>query len=215
MGLLNMLNHLATFLLLVSFILLLVTSVSSSAVNYLALLNVNLNNGHKVSLGSWGACLRQSGKDACTKSHVGYDAGAYLNNLVGSDFGSGSRRTIRVLTRAMVLHPIACILTFLAFLSSAARGVGHAVLAVLLALLAFVITVIVMACDFGWASLIHHRINHNNFNGSKAHYRECIWFVLVSALLTLLASFLLLVSWCSSRNRHDGQTTTTTRRRRI
>lgn len=213
MGLLTILNYVASFLLLVSFILLLVTTISAPTVNSLALLRVKTAGDEHVNFGTFGYCVIRSGADACTGADVGYNAGGFLNAFIGANFGSGSRGTIRVLTRAMILHPLACVLAFFAFAASAASSVCGAIVAMMLAMSTFLLTIIAMACDFAWARLIRSRVNDNNFQGSTAEYRECIWFVLVSALFTLIASMLLLVSCCSSRNRNREKTTTSGRRR--
>ncbi len=52
------------------------------------------------------------------------------------------------LTDAMILHPIACAIAFLAFLLSLGAGVIGSILGALVAFVAWVLTVVVMAIDF-------------------------------------------------------------------
>ena len=52
------------------------------------------------------------------------------------------------LTRAMILHPIACGLAFIAFLTSLGAGVIGSILGAMIAAVAWLVTLIVMAIDF-------------------------------------------------------------------
>lgn len=87
MGLLTILNYVASFLLLVSFILLLVTTISAPTVNSLSLLRVNTGGNEHVNFGTFGYCVIRSGADACDGAHVGYNAGGFLNAFIGANFG--------------------------------------------------------------------------------------------------------------------------------
>ena len=66
----------------------------------------------------------------------------------GTHFSKATANTTHGLTRAMVLHPIACALAFVAFALSCGAGVIGSLLGAATAALAWVLTLIVMAIDF-------------------------------------------------------------------
>ena len=66
----------------------------------------------------------------------------------GTVFSRAAADSVDGLTRVMILHPIACAIAFLAFALSMGAGVIGSVLGALVALVAWVLTVVVMAIDF-------------------------------------------------------------------
>jgi len=147
------------------------------------------------------------GPDYCTGHHVGYSPAAILNRIDGTQFSHGAD-TAKALTRVNILHPIACALAFLAFLSALGAGIFGSVLAALIALPTCLITIVALGCDFGWASIVKHHVNdrNNDQSGSRAHYRECIWLVLAAALTLLLGTMVVIMTCCSKRlhERREG-----------
>ena len=71
-----------------------------------------------------------------------------MAQIDGTRFSTASAATAHGLTRAMVLHPIACALAFIAFLLSLEAGVIGSLLGAIVAAIAWVLTLIVMATDF-------------------------------------------------------------------
>jgi len=193
-------HHIGTFLLFAAFVFLLVVSISSPTVNHLSLVRVSLTNGSHVTFGSFGACITNPGPDYCTGHHVGYNPAAIMNRIDGTQFSHGAD-TAKALTRVNILHPIACGLAFLAFLSALGAGICGALLAALIALPTCLITLVALGCDFGWAAIIKHHVNDGNddHSGSKAHYRECIWLVLAAAIALLIGTMVVLLTCCSKR----------------
>lgn len=63
-------------------------------------------------------------------------------------FSRAAADSVDGLTDVMILHPIACFIAFLAFALSLGAGVIGSVIGALVALVAWVLTVVVMAIDF-------------------------------------------------------------------
>ncbi len=71
-----------------------------------------------------------------------------MATIDGTKFNRASAGSADGLTNAMILHPIACGLAFIAFLLALGAGVFGSVLSAMVAGLAWIITLIVMAIDF-------------------------------------------------------------------
>lgn len=116
----------------------------------------------------------------------------------GTDFGTASGDSTEALTRVMVLHPVACGLAFIAFLLALGAGVFGALLAAMVAAVAWVVTVVVMAVDFTLFGIIKHKVNEDG-SGSKAHYSVGMWTVLAAMICLFLATFVVLFTCFSAR----------------
>lgn len=71
-----------------------------------------------------------------------------MSAVDGTPFSKATSDTVDGLTNAMILHPIACAVAFIAFALSCGAGVVGSLLGALVALLAWVLTLVVMAIDF-------------------------------------------------------------------
>ena len=78
---------------------------------------------------------------------IGYDAVGVLTSVDNTQFGSAQRNTINNLTKAMILHPVAAVLAFIAFLISAGAGFFGSFLASGVAFIAWIVTLVIMAID--------------------------------------------------------------------
>jgi len=88
---------------------------------------------------------------------IGYDAVGVLTAAVNTQFGSTQRDSVKNLTRAMILHPIAAVLAFIAFLISAGAGFFGSFLASVVAFITWLVTLVIMAIDlamFGVRALL-------------------------------------------------------------
>jgi len=122
-----------------------------------------------------------------------------MQSIDGTDMASYSEATTKALTRVLVLHPVAAGLNFIAFgLTLGASAIGSFI-ASLVAFTAFVVTAIVMICDFVLFGILRADINENDDSESHAYFSVGIWCVLVSALCSLLASILVFVTCCAGR----------------
>ena len=133
-------------------ILLLVATITAPVVNRLSLLRVELNDnqGTAISFGTFGYCMLGGGNsgDYCSARNVGYHPSDVVSAAENSGFGSTAASAANGLTGAMVLHPVACVLTFIAFLVAMGAGVIGSLASFLISVLAFILTLVVMAIDF-------------------------------------------------------------------
>jgi len=136
--------------------------------------------------------------DFCTRSQVGYSPADVMSDTQGTDFSDYARDTTRTLTKVMILHPIATGITFIAFVLALSAGVVGSFLASLVALLAFVITVVVLVTDFVLFSIIRSNVNDDNV-GSEAFYSTAMWTLLAAAVCTLLGTVVVFFTCCSGR----------------
>lgn len=71
-----------------------------------------------------------------------------MGQIDGATYSHAAVDTPRGLTNAMILHPVACAIAFLAFFASLGTGIVGSLLGALLAGTAWVVTLVVMAIDF-------------------------------------------------------------------
>lgn len=207
----GILHHVGTFLLLAASVLLVITTISAPIVNSIPILKVNLANGSDVSFGTFGYCILnvdENSRDHCSGRHIGYNPANIMTRIDSTEFGSGSENTSEGLTRVMVLHPVACALSFLGFLLALGSGFIGALFASLVSGLAFLVAVVVMATDFALFSIVKNHIGDDTgASGSTAHYSTAMWTLLAATVCLFLATFVVLFACCSARrlkNRESG-----------
>jgi len=228
-------HHVGTFLLFASAILLLITTISSPVINDIAIFKVTLANqtserNSSVTFGTFGYCIRDvadgnQGNDFCSGRHIGYNPTEVMSAIDQTTFNTAKENTTKALTRVMILHPIVCGLAFIAFLLAVGSGICGALLAALVAALTWVLTLVVMACDFVLFGILKNHINNTDHDqsGSHAEYSVGMWTILAAMILLFFATFVVLFT-CLSARRHKndvrttkhadaGYATTTTRRR--
>ncbi|EFX03556.1 pal1-like protein [Grosmannia clavigera kw1407] len=215
-------HHIGTFLLFAACILLLVTSISAPTVNRLSLLKVRLGNAteaHRSALtfGSFGYCIIDTpsagskNEDYCTHSKLGYDPVAAIvaggiesssssSKSISTLFSHGETRTVRDLTKVMILHPIGCGILFVAFLFAAGAGFIGSFLASLVALVGFLATIVVLATDFVLFAIVRHKVNgDDDTTGATAVFGPAIWTVVAAAACALFGTLIVFFSCCSGR----------------
>lgn len=226
-------HHIGTFLLFVATVLLIITCISAPVVHDLAILKVDLGNRPSsthstVTFGTFGFCknnLNGDGADDCSQSTLGYSPAFVMNQVDNTQFSQYAESTTRSLTKAMILHPIACGLNFIAFMLALGAGVVGSLLASMVALLAFLVTLVIMIIDFVLFSIVRSNINDDG-TGAHAYYASAAWTILVSAICSLIGTIIVFFTCCSGRmhsrrnrgvgTKHevDGYAPPTTRRRR-
>ncbi|SMR44004.1 unnamed protein product [Zymoseptoria tritici ST99CH_3D1] len=181
-------------------------TISSPIINDLGLLRVELGNSSKtqdyiVTFGTFGHCTSNAlpnGHDICTGRHIGYEPAALMSRVDNFGIDSLSGGTSDALTRVMVLHPIVCGITFIAFLVSIGAGVVGSLAGAFTAFVAWVLTIIVMATDFTLFGVVRHHVNEDS-SRSKAYFGSAIWMLVAAFLLLGLAMCILLFTCCVSR----------------
>lgn len=151
------LHSIGVALIFISAALLLVTTISSPVIGDIAILKVLLTNQtdirhSSVTFGSFGHCILDvppvtTDQDLCFPKSIGYKPAVIMSEIDGTAFSRVGTDTADALTNAFVLHPVACALAFIAGIVAIGGFVGS-VVGMLIALAAWVITVIVMAIDF-------------------------------------------------------------------
>ena len=157
-------------LLFVATILLIIPTITAPVVNGLSLLRVDLaapsqpfsgvegdpdtdradGGGYTaITYGTFGYCLLGGvNGDRCSDRHIGYKPADVATSVEGVSLDSSATNVANGLTGAMVLHPVACGITFLAFLVSLGAGVIGSLAGFAIAAIAWVLTLVVMAIDF-------------------------------------------------------------------
>ncbi|KAL7942169.1 actin cortical patch SUR7/pH-response regulator pali [Trichoderma barbatum] len=207
MGVGTFFHYFGTVLLLAATALLIVVSVTSPVVNDLSILKIDFSGSSsidRITYGTFGYCvINSNGNDDCTKAHVGYDATAALGQANQLNFSKNDRDAARVLTRVMILHPIAAGLTFLAFLLCLGTSILGSLVASIFSALAFIATVIAMACDFAGFQIIKHAVNTRGPANVEAHWGPAVWCILAAAALTLIATILVFITCCAGRRKKN------------
>ncbi|KAK4104328.1 pali-domain-containing protein [Parathielavia hyrcaniae] len=197
-------HHIGTFLLFSATVLLIITCITAPVVHDLGLLKVELGGGtgdRAVTFGTFGWCVNNvDGGDDCSPSQVGYSPAAVMASLDGTQFSDYAEDTTRGMTRAMILHPIACGLNFIAFLLALGAGVVGSFLASLVALLAFLTTAVACIIDFVLFSVVKSNVNDRGYaTGTGAYYGAASWTLLVSAICSLFGAVVVFFACCSAR----------------
>lgn len=201
-------HHIGTFFLFVATILLLITTITSPVVNDISMLRVHLTNktSHStsaVSFGTFGFCVLNvahpnDDDDYCTKKIIGYNPLKEMAAIESTPFNDAAENTSKALTRVMVLHPVAAGLSFIAFLLALGSGFIGAIFAALVASLAFIVTLVVMACDFVLFGIVKNKVNDSK-SASHAEFSTGMWTILAAMILLFLGVVVVLLTCCSSR----------------
>ncbi|MCJ1282938.1 hypothetical protein MMC26_002264 [Xylographa opegraphella] len=231
--------------LLIASILLLVTTISAPVIGDIAILKVMLTNqsalrNSSVTFGTFGHCVLDvapaaTDQDYCYPRSVGYHPATIMADIDGTGFSRTASASADGLTYAMILHPIACGIAFIAFLLSIGAGIVGSLLGAIVAALAWIITLVAMAIDFALFGIIKDHVNGDG-SGSNAYYSTGMWTILTAMVLLFFGMFIVLFTCFSARkekrrsgsykNRGDAydhgagynggynNTTTTTRTRR-
>lgn len=91
-------------------------------------------------------------------------------------------------TRGLAIHPVAAVVTFLAFLAAFSQHITISLFASLLAFLAALLTLIAFACDIALLAFVKHEVD-DHLAGVRAHATTGpgFWLTFVSLILLLLA----------------------------
>lgn len=196
-----------SFLIFAAFALLLVSTISAPVFRPISLLDV-YSGGERSTFGVFGYCL---GGGACSNRGLGYNLPGVISNIAGTSY---SNQNIVRLTRALVLHPIACGIAFLAFLVATLSERFGYLFSSLLCFLAFIVSLVAMAIDFGLFVAARNHVNNNSsaFVGGfgdgaggignvSASLGNAVWMTLAATVSLFIASLVVCFGVCSSRRR--------------
>ncbi|GAA5912870.1 hypothetical protein JCM6882_009502 [Rhodosporidiobolus microsporus] len=185
-------HHIGTFLLLASSVLLLIPCITAPAIN-----DISLEAGH-VSLGIWGACVIRSGlPDVCTRARVRYSPSRIIAGFLGV---AVFPRTGDGITGGLLLTPVACGLSFIAFFIAVCSYRIGFFAAAFVACWSFLTTIVVMILQgtiFGTL-----KSNANEVPGADASYGSGFWCT-VSALPVLFVAMCCTFAACFSDRRKE------------
>lgn len=102
------------------------------------------------------------------------------------------------LTNAMVLHPIACGIAFIAFLLSCGAGVIGSLTGAMVAFVAWILTLVSLAIDFSLFGIIHHHVNDDG-SGSHAYFGSGIWCLVAAFVALFFGMFIVFFTCCAAR----------------
>lgn len=190
-------------------ILLLVTTISAPVIGDIAILKVMLTNhtdirNSSVTFGTFGHCILdvppiQTDQDFCFPKVIGYKPAEIMEEIDHTTFSRASSDSADALTNALVLHPVACGLAFIAGIC-ALGGVMGGLIGTMIAAVAWIITLVVMAIDFAAFGIIKNHVNSDG-SGSHAYYSVGIWTVLAATVLLFFGMVLVFFTCCSERRK--------------
>ncbi|KAK5709257.1 hypothetical protein LTR17_019937 [Elasticomyces elasticus] len=202
-------HWLGVALLFISSILLLFTTISAPIINHVSMLRVTLNNQtdirhSSISFGTFGYCildvpLNNAEHDWCTKRSIGYEPADLIARIDKKELSEIASGTSDGLTRVMVLHPIVCGLSFLAFLAALGSGVIGSLVGAFIAFVAWVLVLVALAVDFSIFGVIRSHVN-NDRSGIHASFGSGIWLLLAS-FVTLFFGMLTVFFTCCTAQR--------------
>ena len=121
-----------------------------------------------------------------------------MASIDGSDLSQISAGTSASLTRVMILHPIECGVAFIAFLLACGSGIVGSFAGAMVALVAWVLTLISLAIDFSLFGIIHHHVNDDG-SGSRARFGIGIWCLLAAFITLFLGMIIVFFTCCANR----------------
>jgi len=196
----------------ISAILLLITSISSPVIGDIAILKVVLTNhtdirNSSVTFGSFGHCILDvppitSDQDLCFPKTIGYKPAEIMSAIDGTSFSHAGTNVTDSLTNAFILHPIACGLAFIAAFC-AIGGVAGSLIATVIAVIAWTLTLVVTVIDFVVFGVIKNHVNSDG-SGSHAYYSVGLWACLAAMILLFLGTIIVFFTCCTGRRRRDS-----------
>ncbi len=120
-------------------------------------------------------------RDACSKSQIGYDPAAVMNSVENTKLSDYAESTTRGLTKVRSSTPSRAASTSSASCSLLGAGFVGSFLASMVALLAFLVTCVILIIDFVLFSIVKSNINDDG-SGSNAYYSAAAWTILVAGI---------------------------------
>ncbi|BGP29409.1 hypothetical protein JCM10296v2_001148 [Rhodotorula toruloides] len=199
-------HHFGTFLLFAATILLLVSTISSPVVDRMAIAKASLRgNSATVNFGALGYCIRvAASSDACTKAQVGYQLPPALINLAEQTgvLSNTAENAIEATTKALILHPIACGVSFLAFLIAAVSDRLGFICAALIAFVAMLCAAVAMVLDIVLFYVLKAYLEKNNIGSLvSVSYSVGTWTTVTAFCCLFIGMFFTLCACITDRRR--------------
>jgi len=147
--------------------------------------------------GAWGMC-QTAGQDKCSPRSFGYDLPGMLTQIAAN--GSVTfHSSLRNATKANILVPIACGITFLAMLIAWTSNKFGFFFASFISIFAFIVSLAAMVANFAIYGMAK---NDAHSAGLKADYGSAMWMLLGATIALLLAALTSLFQCCCGGRRH-------------
>ncbi|KPV72978.1 uncharacterized protein RHOBADRAFT_46072 [Rhodotorula graminis WP1] len=186
----NIIHWFGAFMLFASMALLVVVSVSAPIWDTVGYLKGNVN-GVSTTWGNWGLCTA----NGCSSATLGYSRN-FIRTATGSQVAGD--RIMQVLSKTLILAPIAAGLTFIALLFALSTHLVMGILASIASLIALLATLVFLGLALGFFITARNRINDNVPN-SNLGLSSMIWLVVAAAGAQLIAA----LTVCFTRSRRS------------
>jgi len=216
----------------IAFLLLLLVSLSAPIIKsiYLLSLAVNVNSSlldsganASVRVGVWGYCVSSInistfGHDSstaaqCSKPHLGYKIDQTIAKALNID--ELTTFVSRTLTAALVLHPVACGLAFLALLTSlgmirrSPNGVSRlfSIFTVGTGFLAALITTVIFIIDIALVAIARNKLNDDDDISGDLNFTwgNAVWMTLGATIALWVAVVGACIGICACGGRYRKQ----------
>lgn len=223
-----MLAAFAPFLLFAAFLLLLLVSLSVPIIKAIYLFHLvahpssslpGISASGSAWFGVWGYCVSpvdvsvvgtNVGTSAqCSKTMLGYDLNStILAALQVSGVILSSGAISRAISAVLVLHPIACGITFLALVASffiirrrsdGEISRGASLITVIVGLLAALLATVVFVVDVVFVAVVRDRVKGESDGVLALNWGNAVWMVLGAALALWLALVGVCAGFCCRR----------------
>jgi len=173
-----------------AFALSLLVSISLPYINTMDIVRVHslgtvVGNGDVITearFGIWAPCTYDiKGDRTCGPAGHGYSFGFKnpddLTVIIGSSW-----------TQGLAIHPVACVVTFIAFLMSFSQHITVTLMASLTAFLAATLMLIAFAVDIALYAFVHHELGNLPNVNEDTKTGPGFWLTFVSLILLLLGA---------------------------
>jgi len=138
-------------------------------------------------------------KDQCSGTQIGYPLSRLGGAVGGINYDNSSADRA---SKALILHPIACGIAFIAQIVALASVQFGFLFASLIVFLAFLVSLVCMVLDFAIFGIVRNTIN-SNVAGSPASFGNAIWLVLAATISLLIATLFTLFACCCGGDRKE------------
>ncbi|GAA6024837.1 hypothetical protein JCM11491_005672 [Sporobolomyces phaffii] len=211
-------HHFGTFLLFAAFALLLVSCLTSPlfgpdhdfsiakarvAASLSATSTISTTLTSDIKLGVFGYCYNLAGgQDQCSSTRLGYELPPIISEIatLSGTIDQSTQNTIRNVTKAFVIHPIACGIAFLAFLIAACSDRIGFLCASLVTLFTFVVTAACVVLDIVFFYVVRRYVEDHYDVDVNISYSAGTW-VTVAALACEFVGFFATCCACVTARR--------------
>lgn len=169
-------------------------------INQISFLDVSQGGGDRAAFGVFGYCSSVE-NDQCSGTGVGYDISRAASQFAGANYDNAA---VDRASSALILHPIAAGIAFLAQIIALASNQFGFLCASLFVFLAFLVSLVCMALDFALFGVVRNAIN-DNIPGSPAMYGNATWITLGATASLLVAVIFTLFACCCGGDRRSNR----------